>query len=69
MKELNLQYERGSEHNTIDVCTSENLFLGKILSQGGFMLNLGLGFQQATKLNDDDKNEINRVIQTIQAVM
>lgn len=69
MKELKLQYERGSEHNTIDVCVSSGLFLGKIFSQGGFMLNLGLGFQQATKLNDEDKKEINRVIQTIQAVM
>jgi len=69
MKELNLQYERGSEPNTIDVCVSNGLFLGKIFSQGGFMLNLGLGFQPATKLNDDDKNEINRVIQTLQVVM
>lgn len=65
MKELNLQYERGSEPNTIDVCVSNGLFLGKIFSQGVF----GLGFQQATKLNDDDKSEINRVIQTLQAVM
>ena len=65
MKELNLQYERGSEQNTIDVCTDEKLFLGKIFSQGVF----GIGFNQATKLNDDDKNEINRVIQTLQAVM
>lgn len=65
MKQLNLQYERGSEPNTIDVCTDENLFLGKIFSQGVF----GIGFQQATKLNDDDKNEINRVIQSIQQVV
>lgn len=65
MKELNLVYERGSEPNTIDVCTNEKLFLGKIFNQGVF----GLGFQQATKLNDDDKNEINRVIQTLQVVM
>lgn len=65
MKELNLQYERGSEHNTIDVCVDNGLFLGKIVLAGMF----GLGFQQATKLNDDDKNEINRVIQTLQAVM
>ena len=65
MKELNLQYERGSEPNTVDVCTQDKLFLGRIINQQLF----GLGFQQATKLNDDDKNEINRVIQTIQAVM
>ena len=36
MKELNLVYERGSEPNTIDVCTDEKLFLGKIFSQGVF---------------------------------
>jgi len=65
MKDLSLQYERGSEPNTIDVCVDNSLFLGKIINQQIF----GLGFQQATKLNDDDKNEINRVIQTLQAVM
>jgi hypothetical protein len=65
MKQLALVYERGSEENTIDVCVDNGLFLGKIFSQGVF----GLGFQQATRLNDEDKNEINRVIQTIQAVM
>lgn len=69
MKELSLQYERGSEHNTIDVCVSNGLFLGKIVLAGMFGINTGLQFQQATKLNDDDKNEINRVIKTIQAVM
>jgi len=69
MKELNLQYNRGSEHNTIDVCVSNGLFLGKIVLSPFFGVQGGLGFQQATKLNDDDKNEINRVIQTIQAVM
>ena len=69
MKELNLVYERGSEHNTIDVCVSNGLFLGKIVLAGMFGINTGLQFQQATKLNDDDKNEINRVIQTLQVVM
>lgn len=65
MKELNLQYERGSEPNTIDVCTQEKLFLGRIINQQFF----GLGFQQATKLNDEDKNEISHVIQSIQQVV
>lgn len=69
MKELNLQYNRGFEHNTIDVCVSNGLFLGKIVLSPFFGVQGGLCFQQATKLNDDDKNEINRVIQTIQAVM
>jgi hypothetical protein len=65
MKELNLVYERGSEPNTIDVCTNEKLFLGKIFSQGVF----GIGFQQATKLNEADKQEIGFVMQSIQNVL
>ena len=33
MKELNLQYERGSEPNTIDVLTQDGLLLGVITGQ------------------------------------
>ena len=69
MKELNLVYERGSEHNTIDVCVSNGLFLGKIVLSPFFGVQGGLSFQQATKLNDDDKNEISHVIQSIQQVV
>lgn len=62
---LTLQYLQNSKPNTIDVCTQEKLFLGRIINQQFF----GLGFQQATKLNDEDKNEISHVIQSIQQVV
>jgi len=69
MKELSLQYERGSEPNTIDVCVSNGLFLGKIVLAGMFGINTGLQFQQATKLNEADKQEIGFVMQSIQSVL
>ena len=69
MKQLNLQYERGSEHNTIDVCVSNGLFLGKIVLSPFFGVQGGLGFQQATKLNEADKQEIGFVMQSIQNVV
>ena len=69
MKQLNLVYERGSEPNTMDVCVSNGLFLGKIVLAGMFGINTGLQFQQATKLNETDKQEIGFVMQSIQNVL
>lgn len=69
MKELSLQYSSGSEHNTIDVCVDNSLFLGKIVLSPFFGIQSGLQFQQATKLNEADKQEIGFVMQSIQNVL
>lgn len=69
MKQISLQYNRGSEHNTIDVCVSSGLFLGKIVLSPFFGIQGGLQFQQATKLNEADKQEIGFVMQSIQNVL
>ena len=69
MKELNLVYNRGSEHNTIDVCVSNGLFLGKIVLSPFFGVRGGLQFQQATLLNEADKQEIGFVMQSIQNIL